>query len=296
MLMNTKGSDMKRVRVFLLVVVALLSWMPAGTVAFGEERVNANLFVEDILVLPGKPTQLKALLYQEGLLGKRIGLGGENIDFFVQKRLMGQAMTGGDGYAYLKYTPQLRGNLTIKAQVRENPRVSDQEATGLLAVWERRRPILLIDLSALLPPDAESPMVKSSTPLSLGNDLLPEPDRDATFELEKLGEFYYNLVYLYRANIESNEAVRTWLRKHGLPAGIPMMVNPGSKALSEFLEQLNEDGWENVSAGIGRTIEFAEVLVERRIQTVIIQETDSAKTFPRRANIVTGWKKVRRHL
>ncbi|GJL52116.1 hypothetical protein [Candidatus Nitrospira salsa] len=283
-------------RIVLLVAVMLMPWTAAlGGLAYGE-RIDANLLVEDVLVLPGKPTQLKAFLFRDGLLGKRIGLGGENIDFFVQKRLMGQAMTGGDGYAYLEYTPRLRGNLTVKAQVRESPRVSDQQATGLLAVWERRRPILLVDLGALLPPDAQGAMGKSFIQLPLGRNLLPEPEMDATFELEKLGEFYYNLVYVYRSSVESNEVVRSWLRKHRFPAGIPMMVQPGPKAFIAFLEKLDEDGWENVSAGIGRTVEFAEVLVERRIQTVIIQETDSKKTFPRRANIVTGWKKVRRHL
>ncbi|GJL66232.1 MAG: hypothetical protein NPIRA05_12030 [Nitrospirales bacterium] len=284
-------------RIVLLVAGMLLPWSAAaGGLAYGEERIDASLLVEDMLVLPGTPTPLKAFLFRDDSEGKRIGLSGEKIDFFVQKRLLGQAVTGEDGYASLEYTPRLRGNLTVKAQVRESPRVSMQEATGLLAVWERRRPILLVDLGALLPPDAQGALEKSFIQSPLRNDLLPEPEMGATFELEKLGEFYYNLVYVYRANIESNEVVRSWLRKHRFPAGIPMVVQPGPKAFITFLEKLNEDGWENVSAGIGRTVEFAEVLVERRIQTVIIQEADSEKTFPRRANIVTGWKKVRRYL
>ncbi|GJL54163.1 MAG: hypothetical protein NPIRA02_12950 [Nitrospirales bacterium] len=283
--------------VVMLVAVGLPgAWIAMSPTAFAEERVDAKLVVEDVLILPGKATQLKAFLYRDGLLGKHIGLGGEPIDFFVQTRLLGQTMTGGDGYAYLDYTPRLRGNLSITAKVRDSPRVSAQEGTGLLLVWERRRPILLVDIGALLPVDAQSDVMQSLISLSMGSDFLPEPNPEASFELEKLGEFYYNLVYLYRGNIESNHAVQSWLKQHGFPPGIPMMVQPGPKAFIAFLERMYEDGWENVSAGIGRTVEFAEVLVERRIQTVIIQETESGKRFPRRANVVTGWKKVRRHL
>ncbi|WP_447968089.1 hypothetical protein [Nitrospira sp. M1] len=281
-----------------MFVAAGLLWSSTAlvTVAFAEERVGATLVVEDVLVLPGKGTQLKAFLFRGQSNGKRVGLGGEAIDFFVQNRLMGQGMTGEDGYAYLDYTPRLRGNLTITAKVQNSSRVSDQESTGFLFVWERRRPILLVDIGALFPANVQSDLMQSLTSLQMGSESLPDHEQDSSFELEKLGEFYYNIVYLYRSTSESNQAMQLWLKQHGFPPGIPMMVQPGPKAFIKFLEHMYADGWENVSAGIGRTVEFAEVLVERRIQTVIIQETESERTFPRRANVVTGWKKVRRYL
>ena len=275
---------------FFLVGIASVSSIQA------EDRIEASLIVEDVLALPGKRVQLKAFLFREGLLGKRVGLGGENVEFFIQSRLIGEVMTGGDGKAYIEFVPRLRGNLTIKAKVLESPRVLDQEATGLLAAWEKRRPILLVDLEALLPADKKRDALKSLLPVTLGSDEFPEPELGAPGELEKLGKYYYNLVYLQRSKSGSSEIMRTWLRKHKFPRGIPLVVQPGPEAFISFLEKLKEDGWKNVTAGIGRTVEFAEVLLERRIQAVIIQETESEETFPRRTNIVNGWGKVRRHL
>ena len=294
--MNHKKSYMNWRWVFSLTVVVLAPWILTGEMVLADERVDANLLVYDELSLPGERMQLKAFLFQEGLLGKRIGLGGENVEFFVQDRSIGKTMTGGDGKAYLEFVPRLRGNLTIKAQVRGSPRVTDQEGTGLLAAWEKRRPILLVDLAALLPAETKSNPLHSLIPLNVAKESFSAPHSDAAPELEKLGKYYYNLVYLFRSNGVTSEVVGAWIKKHALPAGISMVVQTGQKALIAFLEKMKEDGWENVTAGIGKTAEFANVLVERRIQTVIIQNSETDEKFPRRANIVSDWKKVRRHL
>ena len=279
-----------------LPVVVLAAWMLTGGMGLAEERIEAKLFVFDELALPGERLKLKAFLFKEGLLGKKIGLGGEKIEFFVQNRLIGKSMTGGDGKAYFEFVPRLRGNLTIKARVRESPRVVDQEATGLLAAWEKRRPILIIDLPALVSEQTKSAPLESLIPFNLQEDSFPPPHADAGPELEKLGKYYYNLIYLYRSNEVAAEVVGAWVKEHGLPTGISMVVPTGSKALIAFLEKLKKDGWENVSAGIGKSPEFANIFVERRIKTVIIQDRETKEKFPRRANIVQGWKKVRRYL
>ena len=296
MMMNLRSSYCLWGFALLLTPGVYLPGMMVGSVAWAGERVEAKLMVEDVLALPGANLQLKSFLFREGLLGKRIGLGGENVEYFVQNRSIGKTMTGGDGKAVLEFVPRLRGNLTITTKVLDSPRVLDQEATGLLAVWEKRRPILIVDMVALLPTDTKVDSLRSVLPLNLVKNSFPEPHADATLELEKLGKFYYNLVYLYRSNSVPVEDVRAWLRKYELPMGIPMVVQTGPQALIAFLEQLKEDGWKNVSAGIGRTVEFAEIMVERRMDTVIIQEDDSDESFPRRAKIVNGWSKVRRHL
>ncbi len=280
----------------LLNLGFLLAGLASVSVVLAEERVAANLMVEDVLAMPGKRIQLKAFLFREGLLGKRVGLGGENVEFFVQNRLIGESMTGGDGNAYIEFVPRLRGNLMIKARVLESSRVLDQEATGLLAAWEKRRPILLVDLEALLPSDQQGETLESLLQAAFGKDSFPAPESGASSELEKLGKFYYNIIYLHRSKSGSKEYLRDWLNKHQFPTGVPMVAQAGPEAFVTFLEKLKADGWENVTAGIGRTVEFAQVLVERRIQTVIIQETDSHEAFPRRAKLVTGWEKVRRHL
>ena len=263
---------------------------------FAEDRIKGKLVVEDVLTLPGKRIHLKAFLFRDEQSGKRVGIGDENIEFIVQKRSIGKALTNIDGLASLEFVPRLRGNLTILAKVSASSRVLDQEATGLLAAWEKRRPILLVDMASLLPADTKIEDLQSVSNVNATQDPLPLLNSEAPHELEKLGKFYYNLVYLQRSNIGSVEVLRSWLRKHEFPMGVPMVIDSGRETLIQFLERLHKDGWENISGGIGRSVEFAEVLVERRIETVIIEETKTKTTFPRRAKIVKGWQKVRRHL
>ena len=288
--------QLRCVHVLLLVIMCLYG-DSLGQITFAADRMQASLEVEDVLTLPGERVQLKAFLSGQDIQDQNVGVGNEDVEFFIQNRSIGQAKTGSDGTATFEFVPRVRGNLTIKVQVHGSSQVVDQEAVGLLASWEKRRPILIVDLVSLFPQNAGIPSPSGSlSPGTLGEAILADPNPNALHELEKLGKFYYNLVYLSRSPEASVKTVRNWLHQHQFPLGIPMAIQPGSKSLITFIEKLQTDGWVNVESGIGRSAEFAEVLLERRIQTVIIQETETDEKFPRRANIVNDWTKVRRYL
>jgi hypothetical protein len=67
-------------------------------------------------------------------------------------------------------------------------------------------------------------------------------------------------------------------------------------SLHDLLLTLKEEGWENISGGIGQTADFAEALVKNRLQTIILPRPDTDERFPRRAIILNDWSRVRRHL
>jgi hypothetical protein len=67
-------------------------------------------------------------------------------------------------------------------------------------------------------------------------------------------------------------------------------------SLPDLLRTLKEEGWENVSGGIGQTGDFAETLVKNRLQAIILPRPDSDERFPRRAIILNDWSRVRRYL
>ncbi len=281
----------------LLIAMVCLSGLSFGQLVIAAERIKANLEVEDLLTLPGERVQLKAFLFSLGLPDEKQGIGDEEVEFFIQNRSIGNSKTSSEGIATIEFVPRVRGNLTIKVRIRGSSKVADLEAMGLLASWEKRRPILIVDLVSLLPSNVSTLSSAPSSPLAtVGESILADPNTNALHELEKLGKFYYNLVYLSRSKADSVKVLRKWLHEHQFPLGVPMAIPPGSKSLINFIEKLQTDGWENLESGIGRSTEFAEVLLERRIQTVIIQETETDKKFPRRAKIVNGWPKVRRHL
>ena len=263
-----------------------------GTTA-AQDKVTGHLIVEDVLARPGTSVMLKAALMEKGLLG-HIGLGGETITFTVQGQHAGTALTGGDGRAFLEFKTHMRGNHEIVASVESSPRVESAEGNGNLASWERRRPILLVDVSTLVQEGSSTPLPALPVVKSLG--ALGKPREHAAHELSKLTEFYYNVIYVSEREGMALHETREWLRRHEFPVGIARTVPRDAKALLAFMEKLKEGGWDNLEAGIGRTWDFARMLVKNRVKAVIFPDPGEKKKYPRRAKIVNSWKDVRKQL
>jgi len=264
----------------------------SGTTA-AQDKITGHLIVEDILARPGTDVTLKAVLFEQGLLGNK-GLGGETITFTVQGQHAGTALTGGDGRAFLEFKTHMRGNHKVVATVESSPRVESVEGNGNLASWERRRPILLVDFAVLLQKDSSISLPGLPGVGSLG--ALGKPQENAAHALTKLTEFYYNVIYLHEHQGTALHETRAWLRQHEFPVGITRMVPQDAKALLAFMEKLKEGGWDNLEAAIGRTWAFAQTLVKNRVKTVIFPDPREKKKYPRRAKIVSSWKEVRKQL
>ena len=253
----------------------------------------AELSVTDGLTSPGKPIQLHARLTNPEAEGE-IGIPDQALEFFVQGRTVGQANTDAQGWARLDFVPRMRGNLSIVVKVVTQSKAETIEGKGVLLSWERRRPILLIDLAVVAEEFATEP-----PPPELYQDpglILGEAHPAAARELGKLAEFYYNLVYLDLTGRGRLEGIQVWLREHEFPPGMIRILPQTSTALTDLLHDLKAEGWEKVSGGIGRTAGFAEVLVKNRLQTIILPPSDIQERFPRRAIVLNDWSRVRRHL
>jgi len=219
----------------------------------------------------------------------------EPVEFFLQGRALGKATTDSQGWARLEFSPKMRGNLSLRAKWVAAAKAEAVEGHGVLLSWERRRPILLIDLAVLVEGELET----EPPPPELFPDpglILGKPSAAAPAELSKLAKFYYNLVYLDRTGKGRIEAIQSWLRQQKFPPGMIRILPHTATSLHDLLLSLKEEGWKNVSGGIGRTADFAEVLVKNRLRTVIIPGPDEDERFPRRAIILNDWSRVRRHL
>ena len=274
----------------MVVFLPILLGLPVVSAA---EKVTAKLLVPDALTRPDRSVKIEARLVRAGLFA-HAGLGGEQIDFFVGGKKVGTALTGGDGRGFLEYTPRMRGNLSLTVRLVESPRVSSVEGHGTLFSWERRRPILLVEVASLME-DTKIPIVPLP-PLSADKILaLPStPAPDAANELKRLTDFYFNLMYVTRhSGTGESEELRQWLHKHGFPPGPIVAIQTGEGALTTMIESLRTDGWDNVKAGIGRTREFADVFVAQRLDVVIVRELDRVQ-LPKKAQVAKSWKEVRK--
>jgi hypothetical protein len=266
--------------------------------AGAAETVAGQLSVRDALTAPGRAVRIEARLVHKGLLG-RVGLGGEQVEFLIGDKKAGTAMTGGDGRAILEYTPRMRGTQTVTVRLVTKKRVDSPDATAILASWERRRPILLVDVASLSKESHAPASPVPSLPLALGRRERPEVMPDAAAELKRLTDYFFNVIYLVWSD-DDEESVRhetrEWLKRQGLPIALLMVVKPGQAALGKWIDSLRMDGWTNLKAGIGRTRDFAEVLVERRMQAVILPASAKDEDLPKKAQAVKDWKEVRRKL
>ena len=123
-----------------------------------------------------------------------------------------------------------------------------------------------------------------SLPINLTGNL-GEAQIEAIGELEKLGKFYYNLIYLHRSEGGDADALQQWIQTNQFPPGFPKIIPAGRQALSDCVTQLKESGWENVTGGIGRTREFAEVLVKNRIKAVVLHDPEDKEGFPPQSRV-----------
>ncbi len=285
----------------LLLILCSVSLFAASSL-HATDKVEGLLSVRDVLILPGQPARIEAVLSKRGLLRMQQGLDGEQLELIVEGKSVAKAMTGGDGRAFLDYTPKTRGNHEITVQLAPNSRVASPDAKALLGAWERRRPILLVEVAALMQLEKPSPLPVPSMPIPLGQRKDAAPALDAADELKRLTQFFYNVVYVSWTPRDTRDPfsdgqkdVREWLAQHKFPSGLSMAVSPGEQALAAKIDQLRADGWTNVKAGIGKSRAFAEVLVAHRMDVVIVPEPDKGE-LPKKAKAVKEWKDVRKKL
>ncbi|MBI3604126.1 MAG: hypothetical protein HY205_06720 [Nitrospirae bacterium] len=290
----------------LWAVWLLLAGLSLAPPEAAADKVSGRLLLQDVLTVPSRPVRIEARLVREGLLGPT-GLGGEQLELIVGGKSAGHAMTGGDGRALFDYTSRMRGNYVITVRLAATKRVDSPETSAILACWERRRPILLVDMAALteeprapvvsiasVPP---SPSVPSSS-INVHRRDRPAPVPDAADELKRLSDYYFNVIYLSRSGQDgapSGEDERAWLRQHRLPPGFLVMVPSGQAALAGLIDRMRAEGWDNLKGGVGRTAEFASVLVEHRMDAVLISVSKD-EPLPKKAYVAKDWKEVRKKL
>lgn len=278
-------------------LLTILFFWTAATVLSAADTTSVILTVHDSLTSPNKPATIEATLRQKGLLTET-GLGGEPIELLVAGTVVATAMTGGDGRAFMSYTPKAKGVVSFMVRVGTTPRVAVTDAAANLAVWEHRTPIIAVEMAALMEDAAgQGPTVTLPGKAVEGRHPMP----DAAAELGKLTQFYYNVLYVVAQNnaMGSNDRVgaqaRQWLKDQKFPIGHIIVVPSGSEAFGAKLDELHAAGWKTLKIGVGRTKAFAEAFLERRLDAVMVPEPTKGEA-PRKAKVAKEWKEVRKKM
>ena len=280
-------------RAFLLLPPIIV--FAAGS-AIAAEKVAATLLVKDSLAVPNQVATVEAKLITKGLL-KHSVLGGEPIELVINGVVVATAMTGGDGRGFLSYVPKVKSITSVRARVGNSPRVAASEGEANLVVWERRNPILVIEMASLM----EEEFSKGPLPGVIPN-IQPElkPIPDAADELGKLTQFYYGAIYTVPLPIgadsfQTSVEARDWLKTHKFPPGLVLVLQPGDDAVGAMIDNLHAAGWKTIKTGIGRSKAFVEAFLRRRLDAVMVPEPTKGDA-PRKAKVAKDWKDVRKKL
>lgn len=269
----------------------------ATTILSAAEKIPGTLTVHDSLTSPNQPATIEATLTSKGLLTET-GLGGEPIELLVAGNVVATAMTGGDGRAFLSYTPKAKGAVPFTVRVGTTPRVAVVEAGANLAVWERRTPIMAVEMSSLMEePGGQGPIITWPGKEAEGR----RPMSDAANELGKLTKFYYNVLYVVTRdktmgpNDLVNAQARQWLMDQKFPVGHILVLPSDTEAFGAKLDEMHAAGWKTLKIGVGRTKAFAEAFLQRRLDAVMVPEPAKGEA-PRKAKVAKEWKDVRKKL
>lgn len=259
------------------------------------EKSSATILVKDALTAPGQPATIEAKLVSKHLV-LIAALGGEPLELVAEGKVVASALTGWDGRALLTYTTKVQGVAPVKVIMGNSPRVEKSEGQANLAVWEKRQPILMIELSSLLEESAPSRI----SPTGATFESERKPMHGAADELGKLTQFYYKVIYVVTSNtkmdgFQASAEARDWLKRHKFPTGTVVTLPADTNAVGTKIDELHEAGWRTVKIGIGRSKAFAEAFLQHRLEAIIVPEP-SKGDVPRKAKVAKDWKDVRKRL
>jgi hypothetical protein len=275
----------------------ILFFSTVTTILSAADKISGTLTVHDSLTAPNQPATIEATLTGKSLRTE-IPLGGEPIELLIAGKVVATAMTGGDGRAILSYIMKAKGSVPFTVRVGATSKAAVVEAGANLAVWERRTPIIAVEMASLM----EAPTVQGPTVTLPGKDAEGrQPMPDAANELGKLTQFYYNVLYVVPEDqaIGTNDLVnaqaRQWLSDHKFPVGHILVLSPDPSAFGTKLDELHDAGWKTLKIGVGRTKAFAEVFLQRRLDAVMVPEPANGEA-PRKAKVAKDWKDVRKKM
>lgn len=287
--MTTRFRSISALCSILLIIV--VSARPCDA----AEKIAATIQVKDALTVPGQPATIEVKIDTTGAV-RNVGLGGEPLELVVDDKVAATATTGGDGRASFTYSTKTVGVLPIQIRLGASTGVLPATGEANLVVWERRNPILAIDMASLI----ETVHVEASIP-GTGPQNNPEqkPMPDAAAEIGRLAQFYYKVIYIVPSmgsdGFLAGTQARAWLKAHHFPSGYMLVLPKGNEALGTKIDELRASGWNAIKIGIGRTKVFAEAFLQRRIDAVIVPEPPKSE-IPRKAKTAKEWKEIRKKL
>ncbi|UCH82387.1 MAG: hypothetical protein JSW20_07055 [Nitrospiraceae bacterium] len=217
-----------------MLFVLFIQYLPVSTDAI------AGVTAFDDVASVNKPIRLKALTK-----GRFFSHGGKLVEFHIDEKHIGTTLSGGDGYAFLKYTPQSKGlkKITLK--------LADEADEAILLVTDKKDSLLLISV--------ETGLFESA--------LSFKPASGAKDAIDRISK-KYKIIYL--TSIIGIKQSKKWLDDNKLHESIIF-----SWTGNDVIEELRDKDI-NIFAVIGSSDMLDEI---ENIKKISFKETEGAEVF-----------------
>ena len=204
-------------------------------------------------------------------------------------KLLGVALTGGNGLARIKSQALPKGLHTIRVELKNSSfRALPEEF--LIASWDQKQPLLIVTTSTL--------MMAQQGPLPLLAFLSGGPPArpHAAHLLNRLKEAF-SLLYVARNNILPYEKQKKWLETFAFPKAPLIRLAEKEKAFIQQIHRWEEKGWEELKWIITDREEEAEHLLEKGLTPIFLspkKEKDEEKTKGKTRQILKAhdWEEI----
>jgi hypothetical protein len=167
---------------FLTLILAMLCFVifPVG--------VQSEIVIHDMVVPAGKEVMLRA-----EVKGKLFRKGGVVVEFFVDGKLIGKGLSGGDGIAFKQVAPSATGLHQIKAKS------GSDEGIGVLFSLRKGSRIVFIDIEgSLIEKFSGKPKQGSNRAVKIIQNKFP-------------------VVFLHTTGFLNLKSIKEWLKKNDFP-------------------------------------------------------------------------------
>jgi len=192
---------MKLIAVAIFFISFLLLLIPTS-------KTLAEVFVHDIIAVKNEETFLKV-----ETRGKFSRKGGELVEFFVDNKSIGKALSGGDGFAFKQVSTSKTG--TFKITVKS----ASSESSGLLLIFKKGTNIVFTDIEGGL----------------LEGEFLKQKPRDRSQQAIRQISKKYPVVIL-QAGIISKKAAKDWIKRHGF-IELPVIAWNNGELFQELIKK-----------------------------------------------------------
>lgn len=211
--MKSKNLELKKIHFLFLISYFLFFFL----VFF--DPVFAEIIVYDDVTTTGRAIKLKTIIK-----GRFFSEGGKLVEFYVDGKHIGTTLSGGDGYAFMKYSSHTPGIKNLKVKV------NTETDEGKLLVMEKDDRVLLIEIESILSIPKFRDLLQ---PISLLGREFSNDVKEAKKALQQLSK-RFRIIYLTTLIDIKNS--RKWIKANEFPHSV-ILKWEGIDLLNELKER-----------------------------------------------------------